>query len=233
MCKVELKKETFALQTHLSPQHKAALDRLLERTAPLSADNQVTDNQAYPITLLKKFDPTDSHKSIQSNVEKLRLLQSIYQEVHPLINLLKLNGDAIRFYGELGIHYKVYQITRRTALSKYLLLLAFVTYQLYQFEDGLTDTLLVQCKTIFNQVRREFKEKELRFYDLNKPTISNLIGDYYHILDRDKKVMDLIWSEQKGLTVTQLIDVLRKLFPKERQVEQLLQQVGAWKDQYE
>ena len=216
------------LQNHLSPQHKAALDRLLERTAPLNADNQ-----AYPITLLKKFDPTDSNKSIQSNIEKLRLLQSIYQDVHPLIDLLKLNGDAIRFYGELVIHYKVYQITRRTALSKYLLLLAFMTYQLYQFEDGLTDTLLVQCKSIFNQVRREFKEKELRFYDLNKPTISNLIGDYYDTLDRDKKITELIWSENQGLTAVQLIEMLRKLFPKERDLEQLIQEVGTWKDQYE
>jgi len=166
------------LKEHLTCQHKTALDKLLER-----ATDNTPDNQPYPITLLKHFDPTDSNKNINTNVEKLLLIQSIYEEIHPLIDLLKLNGDAIRYYGELVIHYKVYQITRRADHSKYLLLLAFVAYQLYQFEDWLTDILLVQCKSIFNQVRREFKEKELNFYDLNKPTISNLVGDYYDTLD--------------------------------------------------
>lgn len=218
----------MALQAHLTPQHKTALDKLLKRTT-----DDKPDNQPYPVTLLKDFDPTDSNKNINANVEKLLLIQSIYEEVHPLIELLKLNGDAIRYYGELVIHYKIYQITRRAELSKYLLLLGFVTYQRYQFEDWLTDTLLVQCKSIFNQVRKEFKEKELNFYDLNKPTISNLIGDYYDTLDRDKKVTDFIWSNIQGLKAIQIIDVLRKLFPKERDLEQLMQEVGDWKDQYE
>lgn len=217
-----------SLDQHLSHQHKSALDKLLERTV-----NNTSDNQAYPITLLKYFNPTDNNKNINANVEKLLLIQSIYKEVHPLIGLLTLNGDAIRYYGELVIHYKVYQITRRSESSKYLLLLAFVTYQLYQFEDWLTDTLLVQCKTIFNQVRREFKDKELDFYDLNKPTISNLIGDYYDTLGRDKKVTDLLWADNQGLTAIQIIKQLRQLFPQEQDLEQMMQSVGTWKDQYE
>jgi len=217
------------LQAHLTPQHKTALDRLLDRTITDNTPN----NQPYPITLLKDFDPTDRNKSITANVEKLLLIQSIYKEVHPLIDLLKLNGDAIRYYGELAIHYKVYQITRRADLSKYLLLLAFITYQLYQFEDWLTDTLLLQCKNIFNQVRKAFKEKELNFYHLSKPTISYLINDYHHTLDRDKKVTNLIWSDNQEVTAVQIIDALRKLFPKDRDLEQLMRQVGTWKEQYE
>jgi len=217
-----------ALQIHLTQQHKVALDRLLERTS-----NYISDNQPYPITLLKHFDPTHTNKSINANVEKLLLIQSIYKVVHPLIELLKLNRDAIRYYGELVIHYKVYQITRRTAPSKYLLLLAFIAYQLYRFEDWMMDTLLEECKTIFNQVRREYKERELNYYDLNKPTISNLINDYYDTLNRDKKVTTLIWSDNQELTAIQIIDRLRQLFPKAQDLEQILLEVSTWKEQYE
>ncbi|MEM6699233.1 MAG: DUF4158 domain-containing protein, partial [Bacteroidota bacterium] len=216
------------LQKHLTLEHKAALDRLVER----GNEDQI-DNQAYPMTELKYFDPMDSNKSINANVEKLKLIQSIHKEVYPLINLLSLNGDAIRYYGELVIHYKVHQITRRTVLSKYLHLLAFITYQLYQFEDWLTDTLLIECKSIFNKVRKEYKERELKFYGLNKPTISNLIGDYHTSLNRDKKVMDLLWSDQGTFNAIQIVEQLRQLFPKELDLDDLIQDVGTWKNQYE
>jgi len=103
---------TSTLREHLTAEHKSVLDQLLKRTT-----NHVLDNQPFPLTLLKNFDPTDSNKSINSNVEKLLLIQSIYKEVHPLIDILKLNGDAIRYYGELVIHYKAHQITRRAELS--------------------------------------------------------------------------------------------------------------------
>lgn len=212
-----------ALQKHLTPEHKTALDTLLGRTI-----EHPSLIQPYPITLLKYFDPADSNKSIQANVEKTLLIQNIYNAVHPLIDLLSLNGDAIRYYGELVIHYKAHQLTRRRELPKYLYLLAFITYQLYQIEDWLTDTLLAACKTAFNQVRREYKEKELDFYGLNKPVISNLIGDYCSILDRDKKVAGLLWSDNLGLTAAQIIDRLRQLFPKERDLEQMMQSVGSW-----
>jgi len=215
------------LKEHLSPQHKTALDKLFEKTM----DSQ-SENQPFPFTLLKNFDPTNSNKSIHANVKKLMLIQSIYKVVHPLIGLLELNGDAIRYYGEVVIHYKAHQITRRSELSRYLHLLGFITYQLYQFEDWLTDTLLLECKTIFNQVRREFKERESDFFGLNKPTISYLIEEYYHSLERDEKVTNLLWSNNQTLSVTQIIQQLRWLFPKERDVAQIMENVDTWKDQY-
>ena len=64
-----------------------------------------------------------------------------YSVTTPLIDVLQLNGDAIRYYGELVIHYQVHQLSRREQYSKYLYLLAFVAYQLYQFEDALVDTV--------------------------------------------------------------------------------------------
>ena len=65
------------LETHLKEEHKAALDKLMERKESASY-------QPYPITVLKYFDPTDSNKSIQGNVEKLLLILEVYKVIHPL-----------------------------------------------------------------------------------------------------------------------------------------------------
>jgi hypothetical protein len=115
---------------------------------------QLTDSEAsnhpYRITWLKYFNPKDSLKDIKANVEKLRSLQEIFKMIQPLIDALDLNQDAIRYYGELVKHYQIQQITRRSELSKYLYLLAFTAYQLYQLEDWLTDALLLETRKIFN-----------------------------------------------------------------------------------
>ncbi|MEM9888916.1 MAG: DUF4158 domain-containing protein, partial [Bacteroidota bacterium] len=215
------------LEDHLKEEHKAALDKLMERKESASY-------QPYPITILKYFDPTDSNKSIQGNIEKLLLIQEVYKVIHPLIDALQLNGDAIRYYGELVIHYQVHQLSRREPYSKYLYLLAFVAYQLYQFEDALVDTLLLQCKHIFNQIRKTHKEQELGFYDLNKPTINHLIGDYQSSIERDEEVISLLWSEQSKFTPIQIIDRLRELFPRnqEQELSGNKQLVKQWKQQY-
>ena len=217
------------LDTHLTDSHKKAMDKLLERP-PV---NERADNAPYPLTELKNFDTTDSTKSIKSNIEKLLQIQHIAKIVYPLIDKLKLNPDAIRHYGELVIHYKIDQIKRRKALSKYLHLLAFVVYQLCQFEDQLTDILLLECKSVKNLVRKEHLERKLELHNLNKPTTDLVFNNYCETLDKEALIRDILWAKVVALNDTQLVQFFRQLFPE--QVKGLLDSntVREWQQKQE
>ena len=189
------------------------MDQLLERTTDYNEAGQLSDKIPYLLTDLKYFDPTDSTKSIKANIEKLMQIQAISKVVHPLIDILKLNPDAIRYYGELVIHYRVHQLKRRSTLSKYLHLLAFVVYQLCQFEDQLTDILLLECRSVKNQVRKAHLEKRLELQESIKPTIDLVFDGLYDALDKTELIKSLLWSKVVNLTDTQLVQYFRLLFP--------------------
>lgn len=216
------------LERHLRPDHKAAMDILLQK---------LTDSQAfnhpYRITWLKYFNPKDTLKGIKANVEKLRSLQEIFRVIQPLIGALDLNPDAIRYYGELVKHYQIQQITRRSELSKYLYLLAFTAYQLYQLEDWLTDTLLLETRKIFNQAQHEHKQKQFEYQQLSKSTIRKVVNSYYEVLEREGKVIAILWSEDSSISDEVRIQLLRQLYPNQVQVSQEKQTVKKWHEQYE
>lgn len=201
------------LDTHLTEAHKKALDKLLERPIDHNEAGQLSDKKPYLLTDLKYFDPTDNTKTIKTNIEKLLQIQEIAKVVHPLIDILKLNPDAIRYYGELVIHYRIHQLKRRKAAAKYLHLLAFVRYQLCQFEDLLTDILLLKCRSVNNQVRKAHLEKRLEFQESIKPTIDLVFDGLYDALDKTELIKDLLWSKVVNLTDAQIVQYFRLLFP--------------------
>lgn len=201
------------LETHLTEAHKKALDKLLERPIDHNEAGQLSDKKPYLLTDLKYFDPTDNTKTIKTNIERLLQIQEIAKVVHPLIDILKLNPDAIRYYGELVIHYRIHQLKRRKAAAKYLHLIAFVRYQLCQFEDLLTDILLLECRSVNNQVRKAHLEKRLEFQESIKPTIDLVFDGLYDALDKTELIKDLLWSKVVNLTDAQIVQYFRLLFP--------------------
>jgi len=188
------------LEAQLTESHKKALDKLLKQPIDHNEAGQVSDKKPYLLTDLKYFDPTDSTKTIKTNIEKLLQLQEIAKVVYPLIDILKLNPDAIRYYGELVIHYRIHQLKRRKSASKYLHLLAFVVYQLCQFEDLMTDVLLLECRSTKNKVRKAHLEKRLEFQESIKPTMNLVFDGLYDALDKTEMIKDLLWSKVVNLT---------------------------------
>lgn len=153
--------------------------------------------------------------------------------IQSLINVLDLNPDTIRYYGELVKHYQIQQITRRSELHKYLYLLAFTAYQLYQLEDWLTDTLLLETRKIFNQAQHEHKQKQFECQQLSKSTIRKVVNNYYEVLEREEKVIAILWSEDTSISDGVRIQLLRQLYPNRIQVSQEKQTVKKWHEQYE
>lgn len=197
------------LKARLTDVHKDALDQLLERT---SVDE--SGNFTHRLTGLKHFNPGTSNKHVHANLESFKTLQTVFKAVEPLIGGLKLNGDAIRYYGELVKHYQIQQITRRSPMHRYLYLLAFTAYQVFSFEDWLTDTLLLGCRKTMNFVQHDRQERLLKSKTEFKPGIGKVLDDYFDIFKRQQKAVEILWSADFELTEEQKIEKLRLLFPK-------------------
>lgn len=105
------------LEVQLTAIHKSALDQLLEKT-PTDEVGIYT----YRLSGLKHFDSEMSNKNIHSNVEKLKRLHLIFNTIEPLLNNLQLNGDAIRYYGEL---VRQYQMRKLLAVQNFVVIFIY------------------------------------------------------------------------------------------------------------
>lgn len=214
------------LEMQLTPAHKTALDQLLEKTP--------TDEMGiytYRLSSLKHFNPEMSNKSIHSNVEKLKFLHSIFKTIEPLLGSLQLNGDAIRYYGELVRQYQMQQITRRSELHRYLYLLAFSAYQVFSFADWLTDTLLMAARKSFNLARKDYQNKQLENNAI-KPNVLGALANYRDILKLQEQAVEILWSTERRLTESERLDLLRKLFPKNTSSTEQIQSIQQLQTQY-
>jgi len=141
-----------ALNKFLQTSHKTALDQLLIKS------NSENTGAVYVFTNLKKLIRKDNPKSIRANIDKHELIWQIFEQIKSLPPQLELNEAAIRYFGELVIKYKSSQITQRSLVNKYLLLLGFTAFQIRSYEDQLVDILLSACRGGLNTAHNQHKE---------------------------------------------------------------------------
>ena len=194
------------LEIHITSEQKAALDRLFEQTGdPV--------NQPYLLTHLKRLAPSEQHKYVKANLEKLNTLWEIFDLVQPLIRATGLNPDSIRYFGELVIHYEVFQVARRKQADQYLHLLAFVAYQIHSFEDWMVDTFLSGCKTALNQTQKAQKEYLYTHRKVHRAVFRKLVSFAEEKLDLLQSIQQIIWAEEEMLSPAEKVSYVQGLLP--------------------
>ena len=106
----------------LSAEQKIALDKLAIKQVEGS-------NEEYILTTLHKLSPSDAPKQIKANMEKLDMIQTIYETIQPLLNELQLNDTAIRHFGELVQNSQSGHILQKEETDRYFNLATFCAYQ--------------------------------------------------------------------------------------------------------
>ncbi len=132
-----------AIQKHENHLHSVIKESLNNAQKDLldSLLSNETGNDSEPsggsINLTSLKQPFHSLKAahLKANLNDWQFLQSIYQNVSPVINKLELSPEAIRFYAYIVLKTKAFYLTRRRAESRYLHLLAFVAHQSFRFQD--------------------------------------------------------------------------------------------------
>ena len=212
------------LKKHLKPKHKTALNLLFQQSGDPS-------NQPYLLTELKELIPSEKNKYIKANLEKLHRIWEIFDELKSLIKKLGLHADAIRYYGELVIHYRVSQINQKKELDQYLHLLAFVAYQVYTFEDWMMDTFLSGCKSALNLANKAVKDHLYEQRKIHRAAVKKMVDITEGKIDLLGSIQQIIWAEEEFLPAAGKIAYLQGLIPAEQDTKEK-EQVEQFKDQY-
>jgi TnpA family transposase len=172
-----------AIQTHenhlhrvvkesLNDDQKELLDSLLNNEAGGDSEASVS---SINLTSLKQ--PFHSLKAthLKANLNDWQFLQSIYQNVSPVINQLELSPEAIRFYANIVLKTKAFYLTRRRAESRYLYLLAFVAHQSFRLQDMLVDALLQSVQNTVNSANYEYRQQYFQKRVEQRKILNNLL----------------------------------------------------------
>ncbi|MEM7373829.1 MAG: Tn3 family transposase [Bacteroidota bacterium] len=200
------KKLIARLNEHLTSAHKAALDRLLEQDGDPS-------NQPYLLTKLKKLIPSEKQKHIKTNLETLNLIWEIFDQVAPLIELIGLHPDAIRYYGELVLHFRMTQLTQKHKTDQYLYLLAFVAYQIYICEDWMVDTFLSGCKSAINQAQKAQKDYIYEKRKIHRAALRRIVNLTEDRIDMLESIEQIVWADEEMLSPAGKVAYLQSLLP--------------------
>lgn len=113
---------------------------------------------AYRLTLLKKLSQSTRPTKVRESIADLQQLAELYSHLDPMIQVLGLSHQGIRYYASSVIKSEIFQITRRTKDDRYLHVIAFIAHQYYRLQDNLVDVLLTSVQSFNNTALREHKE---------------------------------------------------------------------------
>lgn len=190
----------------LNTEQKAALDKLLEK--------QIDDGkEEYVLTTLHKLSPSDAPKHIRANVEKLEIIQSIFETLQPLLKQLQLNHNAIRHFGEIVQNTESGHIVRKEEIDRYFNLATFCAYQRCIFEDWMVRTLISVCKVAGNRATAKEKERLFEGRKQRKKAFQQVMHIAEDTTSLIQKIRQLAWM---NITAAQKEQQLQALLPKEK-----------------
>ena len=148
------KEELSALAgSTLTPEIKVMLDGFFDQVG-----NASSAKDRYKLTLLKKLSQSSKPAKVQERVFDLLLLQDLYNQLQPILDVLDLDHEAMRYYAGSVIKSQIFQIERRADKDRYIYLIAFIAHQYYCLHDNLIDVFLSTVKRFQNSAKREYKE---------------------------------------------------------------------------
>lgn len=151
------------VEKSLNKKQCEKLDDLLEKETTTDGSS----GWRYQLTAYKKTSQSTQPTKIKANVNDLAALQALYLEFKPIITLLNLSAESVRYYAYFVLKAQIPHVSRRSSQVRYLYLIAFIAYQTFKLTDILTDTLLHSVQNVLNltqrnQQERYFKERTQR-----------------------------------------------------------------------
>ena len=148
---------TTQLALHLTPAVRQQLDALFTT----GADEPAHPHRPYRLTTLKRSLELMRPAAIRANVQDYAVLQALFAQVHPVVQVLNLTKEVGRYYARYVERAQIFQVRQQTD-KKYLMVLCFVVYQYCQVGDLLTETLLQAVQTHRNAAQRETQARVYR-----------------------------------------------------------------------
>ena len=111
----------------------------------------------YKLTLLKKLLQSKKPTQIKERASDLLYVSELYNNLKPLISILGLKYEGIRYFANSVIKSDIFQLNQRREEDRYIHVVAFIAHQYYRLQDNLVDTLLTAVKSFENSAKRDHK----------------------------------------------------------------------------
>ena len=147
------------VEGNLSDKMRNLLEELFTQSVTNRIDGIKPLNTRYRLTLLKKVSQSARPTKIKERISDFRLQETLYQELNPVIDILNLTDEGIRYYSGSVIKSQIFQLNQRSDEDRYLHAIAFITHQYYRLQDNLVDVLLGAVQTAQNSAKRDHKER--------------------------------------------------------------------------
>ncbi len=146
---------TATIDENLAQTTRDFLDGLLETPDDEDPKGRLEKSK---LALLKRISQSTKPFKIKGTVDDFRTIRNLYRDVEPVLNLLDLTPEGIRFYAEAVIRFKLLQVSRRADDDRHLHLVCFAAHQCFRLQDTLVDILLKAVQNTSGACQREYKE---------------------------------------------------------------------------
>jgi TnpA family transposase len=149
---------TNAVDRTLDANSRELLNDLLTQE-PVEGKDIPGKTSAYKLTLMKKLSQSTKPSKIKERVADLDLMKGLHLQLNRALRALALKPEGVRYYADIVIRSKIFQLIRRNDPDRYLHLLTFIAHQYYRLQDNLVDTLLASLRSFQNGALRAHKEQ--------------------------------------------------------------------------
>ena len=137
------RKQFTVIDQELTPDARALLDEMF-----------VQENEGkyarYKLTLLKKLSQSTKPSQIRERAEDLVYLAELHETLKPILSVLHLGHEGIRYFANAVIKSDIFQLNQRDQEDRYVHVIAFIVHQYYRLQDNLVETLLSTIKSFQN-----------------------------------------------------------------------------------
>ena len=137
---LNLRKRELAtlIESNLTDETRALLDHLFTQ----EHDPDFPNGSRYKLTLLKRLSQSTRPSKIKERARDLFYLKELYGHLEPILPILNLGREGIRFYAKGVVKADIHHLTQRSEEDRYVHVIVFIVHQYYSLQDNLTDVLL-------------------------------------------------------------------------------------------
>jgi hypothetical protein len=136
----------------MTDEVRLLLDSMFQR------DETAASQSPYRLTLLKRLSQSTRPTKIRERLVDLSVLKELYAKVAPILSVLNLGSEGIRYFAGSVAVMRTTNLRRRADDDIHVHLVAFIAHQYYRLHDNLVDVLLTSVRTFENTTLREHRD---------------------------------------------------------------------------
>ena len=189
----------------MTSEVRLLLDSMLLR------DEDAASQSPFRLTLLKRLSQSTRPTKIRERLVDLGVLKELYAKVAPILSVLNLGSEGIRYFAGSVARMRTTDLRRRADDDIHVHLVAFIAHQYYRLHDNLVDVLLTSVQTFENATLREHRDwcfdERKRHEHATESLLDDLDASVFQVLRQIREAVsdDLLSDQEKVARIGLLV----------------------------